>query len=231
MLKNYLYVILIGFFAIACGPVKPLTVSDQPDFQKKDKKHTLKFIENVSIKPFGPTGNPVYKDIQKSSQKNAELLTVRNPNLIFSDNIENINWLQFKYSISLDVPVEALNNAALLSYMDEWYGTPYHYGGLNKNGIDCSAFSAGLMCMVFGVIIPRTVKEQYKADRHIRRRDLKEGDLVFFNTKKGVSHVGVYLLNNKFIHASTNNGVMISDLDDYYFKKRYLGARRVVSEP
>lgn len=150
----------------------------------------------------------------------------RNPYLLSGD-IETSNPLRFKYALLMDMPVEALNNEALLSFMEEWYGTPYRYGGATKAGIDCSAFSAGCLQTVFSITIPRTVKEQYEACRPVERNDLLEGDLVFFRTRSKISHVGIYLGNHKFIHAATSSGVMISDLNDEYFMRRFAGAGRM----
>jgi lipoprotein Spr len=77
----------------------------------------------------------------------------------------------------------------------------------------------------FGINLPRTAREQYDATKRISRTDLKEGDLVFFNTQGGVSHVGVYLQNNKFVHASSG-GVTISDLFEPYWERRFIGVGR-----
>ncbi len=74
--------------------------------------------------------------------------------------------------------------------------------------------------------MPRTAREQFKATHQISRTELKEGDLVFFNTSGGVSHVGIYLQNNKFVHAASSAGVMISDLYDNYWSSKFLGAGR-----
>lgn len=135
--------------------------------------------------------------------------------------------MQFKYAILLDTHVEDLTDERLLSFMDAWYGTPYRLGGSDEKGIDCSAFTQSFLAALYGVSIARTCKEQYSDSRRIPRKHLQEGDLVFFKTRgKSVSHVGIYLRNNKFIHASTSSGVMISDLDDDYFSKRYVGAGR-----
>lgn len=115
--------------------------------------------------------------------------------------------------------------------MDYWYGAPYRYGGMSRDGVDCSAFASLLMSSVYGLgTLPRTSKEQYLTSRHIRRDELQEGDLVFFHTlgrRRAVTHVGVYLRNNKFIHASLS-GVMISDLNDSYYSRHYVGAGRVL---
>ena len=83
------------------------------------------------------------------------------------------------------------------------------------------------MDSVYNITLPRTAKNQYNSSTKVRKQDLKQGDLVFFNTTGGISHVGVYLGNNKFVHASASSGVMISDLDEAYFKRRYIGAARV----
>ncbi len=140
--------------------------------------------------------------------------------------IENGTELQFKYAILLNDNVENMNNLALLQYIDSWYGTRYRYGGTTRSGVDCSAFTGQLCSSVFGKNIPRTAREQFEQCQKIPSEYLQTGDLVFFNTRGGVSHVGVYLLNNKFVHASTSSGVVISDLDESYYKSRYLGAGR-----
>ena len=115
----------------------------------------------------------------------------------------------------------------MLEFIEEWYGTPYRYGGTTKKGIDCSAFVNFFMSAVYALAIPRNSKEQYDAAKKIRKKQLEEGDLVFFNTRGGISHVGVYMGNNKFVHASTSSGVVISDMDDEYFAKRYVASGRV----
>ncbi len=83
---------------------------------------------------------------------------------------------------------------------------------------------------VYGFAAPRTAREQYKATEHIKKDKLKEGDLVFFNTHGGVSHVGLYLENNYFVHASSSEGVTISNLDDHYYAKRFVCGGRVEEE-
>src|SRR5205085_10927280 len=93
--------------------------------------------------------------------------------------------------------------------------------------IDCSAFTQTLLHNVYGVEVSRTAHEQYSSSTHINAGDLSEGDLVFFKSGKTISHVGLYLGNNKFVHASTSFGVMISDLNESYWSKKYAGAGRV----
>lgn len=146
----------------------------------------------------------------------------------YSSTTESLSSLQFKYGIMLNVAVERLTNVKLLETIDEWYGSKYRYGGNSKAGIDCSAFTGILMTAAYGSTLPRTAREQYATCQRIEKDDLQEGDLVFFNTTGGVSHVGVYLDNNKFVHASRSSGVIISDLNETYFSKKYIGAGRVI---
>lgn len=148
--------------------------------------------------------------------------------LIFNDHfkIDEAAPLQFKYSILLNTEVESLENLELYKVIDEWLGTPYKIGGLTQRGIDCSGLARNLAFGAYKIDLPRTAREQKEACISISNDELKEGDLVFFNTRGGVSHVGMYLHNNKFVHASTSYGVIISDLSEAYWNKRYLGAGR-----
>lgn len=146
------------------------------------------------------------------------------------DIIESLTSLQYKYAMLLNVNVESLKNTALLGFMDDWFGTRYRYGGTTKKGIDCSALTGSLLASVYGLVTPRTAREQYKHSEHISKADLKEGDLVFFNTKGYISHVGLYLENGYFLHASSSKGVTISNLDEEYFSKRFVGGGRMKSE-
>ncbi|MBC7866351.1 MAG: C40 family peptidase [Gloeobacteraceae cyanobacterium ES-bin-316] len=135
--------------------------------------------------------------------------------------------LQFKYAQLLDVDIEDVTNLSMFRFVEDWLKTRYRYGGSSKSGIDCSAFSSLLLATVAGLKIPRTAREQYAASEKISRAEIMEGDLVFFNTRGGVSHVGVYLTNNYFVHASVSDGVTISSLDDAYYSKKYIGSGRI----
>lgn len=135
--------------------------------------------------------------------------------------------LQSKYAEMLEILPSSLSNLVLIESVDEWFGTRYRYGGTSKSGIDCSAFTRAALKSAFGYELPRTAREQYHASRRISTTELKEGDLVFFNTRGGVSHVGIYLKNNKFAHSSSSKGVTINDLSDSYYMARYIGAGRI----
>ncbi|WP_291909209.1 C40 family peptidase [Chitinophaga sp. CB10] len=145
-----------------------------------------------------------------------------------SSVLENAASWQFKYSQLLDVPVESVLNGKLYNFIDDWMGTPYRMGGKSKEGIDCSGFVNMLMNTVFQLNLIGNSVQLYNQVTRLGRQQLKEGDLVFFRIHhKRISHVGIYLNNDKFVHASTSNGVMISDLNEMYWKKYYAGAGRL----
>lgn len=142
--------------------------------------------------------------------------------------LESAQLWQFKYAQLLDIPVEKVTNMQLYGFIEDWYGTPYRLGGKNKDGIDCSAFSNTLLTSVFRANSSGTSSQLYQKSRKISNNQMKEGDLVFFKIGQNtVSHVGVYLANDRFVHASTSSGVMISDLNEPYWKKYYAGGGRV----
>lgn len=145
--------------------------------------------------------------------------------------IESAGPIHLKYAVLLDTAVEYLPDGSLLQQVDEWMGVRYLSGGNSKKGIDCSGFTATIFAGYCGLQLPRTSKEQYQVCEKIDPQNLLAGDLLFFNTRgRGVSHVGIYLGNNKFIHASVSNGVMVSDRFEPYYAKRFIGAGRLPSE-
>lgn len=119
-------------------------------------------------------------------------------------------------------------NSVLKAQYSEWKGVRYRMGGLSKKGIDCSGFVHLTFKQRFGRKIPRSTKTLAKYGKTISRGSLRAGDLVFFKTGARVRHVGIYYGGNRFLHASTSKGVMISRMDDVYWGKRYWQARRVM---
>lgn len=124
-------------------------------------------------------------------------------------------------------PVQRRLNAA---YRD-WNGTPYLYGGVNRIGVDCSAFTRIVYREYLQADLPRTTREQLASGRRIGRRYLEPGDLVFFRTARKTLHVGVMLDEHWFLHASTSEGVTVSSLQSPYWASVYIGARRMVGTP
>jgi lipoprotein Spr len=141
--------------------------------------------------------------------------------------IEYVPPILFRYAVLMDVEVEKITNRKLFEYINQWWGVPYRIGGNTMAGIDCSAFVKSLSLETYSLDLPRTSREQAEYCQEIPRSDLREGDLVFFNTSGRISHVGLYLSNNKFVHASTSVGVVISDLNEPYWAKRFAKAGRL----
>jgi len=116
----------------------------------------------------------------------------------------------------------------VLQMAKSFQGVPYAWGGVSPSGFDCSGFTHYVL-LKNGIVIPRMAADQYYTGSWVQKSQLKPGDLVFFTTYKvGPSHVGFYLGNNKFIHASSSKGVTISDLSSSYYAQRYIGAKRVI---
>lgn len=117
--------------------------------------------------------------------------------------------------------------AALYEQLAEWRGTPYRLGGKSKRGIDCSGFVQNTFQRRFHSALPRTTEQQVREGKKIPRSQLRTGDLVFFRTGRGVRHVGIYLNDGQFIHASKSAGVTQSDMNDSYWAPRFWQARRL----
>jgi lipoprotein Spr len=130
----------------------------------------------------------------------------------------------------MGVALSATSNMKLFHFVYDWIGTPYHFGGESRKGIDCSAFTKELYSEVFNLDIKRSSRDIFSMVNPVGKDDLKEGDLVFFKIhSRRISHVGIYLGDGKFAHASSR-GVAISSLDDnYYSRYFYKGGRLLAS--
>jgi cell wall-associated NlpC family hydrolase len=204
----------------SCAPTRPSYPGSASAPPPERRERDPQFLENITINQDKKEETVINKPPALETRKHA-------PGVNYSNQIEHCNELQFKYAILLETNVESMNDARLITFLEHWYGAPYRYGGETKKGIDCSAFTSMMMDSVYDIQLPRTAQNQYNSTSKIKKDDLSQGDLVFFNTTGGISHVGVYLANNKFVHASVSSGVMVSDMDDGYFKRRYVGATRV----
>lgn len=198
--------------------------------KKELKKDDRKLFGLVKKKNQEPEVAVTYEEIS-NNETNEEHVAVE----------PQITPLQQNYAKVLGVAPEEITNTALFSFIDEWMGTPYLLGGETKAGIDCSSFSQLLFFKVYGWPIERTAQKQMDSKATITFSDakyLEEGDLVFFRAAGDygdtITHVGLYLANNKFINATSrvgksgSSGVKISDLSDPFWNKRfYAGGRRV----
>ena len=129
---------------------------------------------------------------------------------------------------SLANPPPALVQQALLAQHERWEGTPYRLGGTSFQGVDCSALVQHVFAETFRVSLPRTTGEQVHQGASVERSELAPGDLVFFRPPGRYDHVGIYLGEGRFLHASTSQGVMISELDNSYWQRYYWQARRTL---
>lgn len=138
-------------------------------------------------------------------------------------------------STGIKPSVEALNGntvisqaSAIIATAKKYIGVPYLWGGTTPKGFDCSGY-VQYVFNAHGITLPRTSREQYTAGYAVSKSKLQPGDLVFFNTSgSGVSHLGIYIGDGQFIHASTSKGVIIAELNTSYWSSRYIGARRVL---
>lgn len=231
-------------FLTSCSTFKPLNFTSSRQVSTGSPASvTTKFIEEISLSPVASPdkaeAKPVFreslvtrglniKETPAVTEEPRDINALLNSRSASSSMIESASPVQLKYAVLMNTEVENLPNKSLLESVDEWYGVRYRSGGNTKSGVDCSGFTVAVYAAVYGFNLPRVSRDQYRMSRKISTTELQEGDLVFFNTNgSGVSHVGVYLGNNKFIHASVSRGVMVSGLFEPYYIQRFIGAGRI----
>jgi cell wall-associated NlpC family hydrolase len=213
-----------------------------------------KFIDNVYMDHHNKTGatayaiqpkkTPVKPKVQANTEHETAIASTE-PKAVFLKETytpkdirpahetypdERNNRLCKKYAEILEVKPRDIENEYLYRFIDKWYGANYRLGGCDKAGIDCSGFVQRLYDEVYGVDLLRTSVEQFQNCQRIKHsKDAREGDLVFFriNKSKRISHVGVYLMNDFFVHASVSNGVIISNLNEDYYHATFAGIGRI----
>ncbi len=117
---------------------------------------------------------------------------------------------------------------ALYKEYKKWHKTPYKFGGIDTNGVDCSSLMQSLYRDAFGIEIARTTSQQAREGYLISKKSTKEGDLVLFKMGNNIRHAGIIIEKGKFIHSSKKSGVKISNLNNPYWKSRYWQSRRIL---
>ncbi|CAM3105708.1 C40 family peptidase [Streptobacillus ratti] len=177
--------------------------------------------------------------LKKSSTKSQRELVMQDSNSIVFDSeyIHDQSYIDKKINeieesvMSMSGVYNSLDNIILknklFSAYDKWAGTKYIFGGINHNGIDCSALTREVFRDVFGYELPRVSVDQVKKGRKIERGEMKPGDLLYFRPENRVNHVAVYIGNSLFINASSSKGVVLSSLNNSYWGKYFKYAVRV----
>lgn len=150
-----------------------------------------------------------------------------NPDIDITELIQKFSTSTSQVSLSSD---QSTHRERVIMEIIKYINTPYKFGGNSMKGIDCSAFTQTVYRDALAVQLHRSAREQYTQGEVITdKNDLKFGDLVFFNTRRRVrpGHVGIYIGDNLFAHASTKLGVTITSLEHNYYSSRYMGARRI----
>ena len=147
--------------------------------------------------------------------------------LLFSGCAHQSKVGTLKNGSAVDLSDTPLVKKTLYLQLRQWEGTEYKYGGLDRDGVDCSGFVYLTYRNRFGIQLPRSTDEQSLVGQDVTGKRLQPGDLVFFSTGFYNHHVGIYLENKKFIHASKNRGVMLSSLDDRYWHSNFQKAKRI----
>lgn len=195
-------------FMVSCAAPRPMG-------KTASKSNNPEFIDGIAL---GGGSNNVKLTQKKQVYNNKVKLETLDEQETAYDRSQSI----------AEISKHLKQNKSLYSFIEEWYGVPYRFGGTTKTGIDCSAFVRQLYGDVYNKGLLRTSIEQFSTAFYLRRDELQEGDLVFFRIHgKRISHVGVYLYEGKFVHASVSQGVVISDLSDAYWTRYYAGGGRI----
>ncbi|MEO7307247.1 MAG: NlpC/P60 family protein [Ferruginibacter sp.] len=226
-MKNLFFVsVAIGILSGTTLPAKAQSSVNMEQVNGSGKhKKSVKFIDGIEIK----AGTTVSENPANSNMAATDLRNTKNEE---TATIESFTPLQFKYAQLLDIEVEQVTNKTLFAEIDKWWGTRYKYGGANEGGMDCSAYTGTLVHRVYGLVLSRTSRDQYDNCIKLEQNELQQGDLVFFRTgRRGVSHVGMYLGNGYFTHASTSIGVTISNLSETYWTGKFVSGGRIIVPP
>jgi probable lipoprotein NlpC len=214
--------LMISLLLIGCGSSSPRYASGNTGEQKKEvkKKGSIRFSSKVIEEETREDDKKV--DVKEVASRFSSAKTSAPPE----------RTPPVKNEIKKPEPVAPggkLENQKMMDLILTWMGTPYDYGGDSRSGTDCSGFTMQMFRQSAGISLPRTTEEQVKLGSPVQRDNLKFGDLIFFNTTgQNPSHVGIYIGDDMFAHASVSFGVTLSSMYSSYYKKRYTEARRII---
>lgn len=180
--------------------------------------------------PGGSSAAPAPSGPRFSSHE-AEEERKENDKIVPPEEIDKVISGQRDFRTEKNTALTPLEASRLMREISRYMGTPYDYGGVTSEGIDCSGYTMQVYKGSLGTMLPRSSAEQARTGVPVRFEELKFGDLLFFNTTgEPNSHVGIYLGDDLFAHASVSLGVTVSSLESSYYKKRYAGARRIIGQ-
>ena len=177
-MKNFFLVsVAIGIFSGTTlrAQAQPAVNLEQVSIAAAQNKSSH-FVEGIEI---NGASTRIVKPVKSSNISAAKKITATEETAA----IESFTALQFKYAQLLDVEVESVTNLTLFAEIEKWQGTRYRYGGATEKGIDCSAYTGTLVHHVFGLVLPRTAREQFANCIKLEKEEMQQGDLVFFNTR------------------------------------------------
>ncbi len=209
--------------------------------QPRTTSFSLQFIVMIAMAFFVVSSTAMSQEIKDNlsnkvanSQKNKTQVASTNfksKTEINKGNLESLSSSLAGY-IETVSNTSAVNSDEVMYKVIEYLNTPYLWGGTSKRGIDCSAFVQAVMYQALGVALPRTSLEQSGVGEEVEVKDLKFGDLLFFDTmRKGrVTHVGMYLSDGYFVHSGSSTGVIVTSLEKETYAKAFLKAKRVIEQ-
>lgn len=183
------------------------------------------FVLSCIVLFSGCIGSKTYVQSETLIEKNAQKHRVKKEIVKYEPIITPEEYKKMIAEQTAQNEIQDMNQI-LMDFYKEWKNVKYKYGGNSKKGIDCSAFTQRIFKEKFDVNLPRTTLTQVKIGKHVKRSELEMGDLVFFKTGVRDRHVGIYMGNGDFMHASIK-GVKFTKIDKPYYKKNYWTSRRV----
>ncbi len=215
---------------------------------EKTRNDATELIRNNSVEISALAGlNPNTDSIAVNQQLNENNITTEEnfyeqgediAELELEDDVEvdiesfKVLWLSYVEDEDINAyTVGGIKKKDIMDAIMDWLGTPYHFGGSNVRGIDCSAFVQTIFNNSAQISLPRTAREQHTVGMKVKKSELEFGDLVFFHTysRSFASHVGIYLGDNLFAHSSSRYGVTVSSLESTFYNKRFIGGKRLSS--